>query len=104
MSMLPLRAERSVQRQAGADASFRASLVVVELVARVCMKERGAECSWDSWIKGWSWEWIVNLIVYEYHQIFAYTYVHAAPQASCVPPEALSEQSPRCLPCWTREP
>jgi len=39
MSMSPRRAERSVQWRAGAGASFRASLVVVELVARVCMRE-----------------------------------------------------------------
>ena len=36
----------------------------------------------------------MDLIVYEYHQTFAYTYVRVAPQASCVPPEAWSEQSP----------
>ena len=40
MSMSPRRAERSVQRRAGAGASFRASLVVIELVIRVCMRER----------------------------------------------------------------
>ena len=39
MPMSPRRAERSVQRQAGAGASFRASPVVIELVARVCMRE-----------------------------------------------------------------
>lgn len=48
MSMSPRRAERIVQRWAGAGASFHASPVVVELVARVCMRERGAECSWVS--------------------------------------------------------
>ena len=36
----------------------------------------------------------MDLIVYEYHQIFTYTYVHVVPQASCVPHEALFEQSP----------
>ena len=39
MSMLPRGAERSVQRRAGVGASFHASLVVVELVARVCTRE-----------------------------------------------------------------
>ena len=40
MSMLPRGAERSVQRRAGVGASFHASLVVIELAARVCMRKR----------------------------------------------------------------
>ena len=33
--------------------------------------------------KGLELGWIVDLMVYEYHQIFTYTYVRVAPQASC---------------------
>lgn len=66
MLMSPRRAERSVQRQAGAGASFHASPVVVELVARVCMRER-CRLPLGFLGKGLELGWIVDLMVYEYH-------------------------------------